>query len=95
MAPQRQQRRPNPPRRLPCLLVKPRDTEADLPVAFEARGGSQEAEGGRAERVLRGERDASVVDTCTVGGVGGAAEGEVPFEEVVFEWGGVVVGGGA
>lgn len=35
-----------------------------------------------------------MVDAGAVGGVGGAAQGEVPFEEVGFEGRGVVVGGG-
>lgn len=35
-----------------------------------------------------------MVETGGVGGRGGPAEGEVPFEEVAFERGGRVVGGG-
>lgn len=58
------------------------DGEADLAVDFEAARGGEEAERRRAERVLRREGDAAVVDACCIGSGGGAAEREVPFEEV-------------
>jgi hypothetical protein len=38
-----------------------RYAEADLAVDLEAAGGCEEAEGWRAERVCRGEDDATVV----------------------------------
>ena len=63
--------------------------KADLAIDFEAAGGGEEAEGGGAERVGGGEDDAAVVGAGAVGGGGGAEEGEVPFEEVGVEGGGV------
>ena len=66
-----------------------RYAQADLAVDFEAAGGGEEAERGRAERVGGREDDAAVVGARGVGGGGGAAQGEVPFEEVVVERGGV------
>lgn len=72
-----------------------RYAEADLAVDFEAARGREKAEGRRAQRVRRREDDAAVVDAGFVGRGGGrAAQREVPFEEVVFEGLGVVVGGG-
>lgn len=73
----------------------PADTQADLAIDFEAAGGGEEAEVGGFQRVRGGEDDATVVDAiCVGGGRGGTAESEVPFEEVVFLWGGVEVAGG-
>ena len=71
-----------------------RDGQADLAVRFEAAGRGEEAEGWRAERVGGREHDAAVVDAGFEGGFWGAAQREVPFEEVGFEGGRVVVGGG-
>lgn len=72
-----------------------RYAEADLAVDLEAARGRQEAEGGRAQRVLRGQHDAPVVDAAGVGRRRRrAAQREVPFEEVVFEGFGVEVGRG-
>lgn len=70
------------------------DGQADLAVGLEAAGGGDEAEGRGFERVLGREDDAAVVDAAGVDGARGAAEGEVPFEEVGFEGGRGVVGGG-
>ena len=73
----------------------PADTEADLAINFEAAGGGEEAKIGGFQRVRGGEDDATVVDAvCVGGGRGGPAEGEVPFEEVIFLGGGVEVAGG-
>lgn len=72
-----------------------RDGQAYLAVDLEAARWRDEAERRRAEGVLRGQDDAAVVEAAGVGGgCGWTAEGEVPFEEVVFEGFGVVVGGG-
>jgi hypothetical protein len=69
--------------------------QAYLAVDLEAAGGRQEAEGGGAERILRWEDDAPVVDAVCVGGGGGPEEREVPFEEGgVGEGGRVEVGRG-
>ena len=71
------------------------DAQADLVVDFEAAGGREEAEGRRPERVCRREDDAAVVDARGIGrGRRRAAQREVPFEEVLFERLGVVVGRG-
>lgn len=67
----------------------PADAQADFAVDFKPAGGGQEAEGGRAERVGWWEGDAAVVDALRVRSGGRAGEGEVPFEEVGFEGGGV------
>lgn len=81
--PDGQQRGADPPRGLPRLLVVAADAEADLAVDLEAARGGEEAEGRRAQRVLRREDDAAVVDAARVGGGGGRPrEGEVPVEEV-------------
>lgn len=70
-------------------------TQTDLAVGLEAAVRGGEAEVGRRERVVGREDDAAVVETVSVGRVGGSAEGEVPFEEVGFERpGGVVCGRG-
>lgn len=59
-----------------------RNGEANFTVNFKATRGGEEAEGWRAERVLWREGDATVVDARGIGSGGGAAECEVPFEEV-------------
>lgn len=69
-----------------------RNAQTDLAIDFEASGRSEEAEGWRAQRVLRRQHDAAVVEAGCVGrGCGRAAQSKVPFEEVVFEGFGVVV----
>ena len=65
------------------------DTQADLAVDFEAAGWGQEAEAGWTVGVGWGEDDAAVVDAVCVGGGGGTGDGEMPFEEIGFEGGGV------
>jgi hypothetical protein len=73
----------------------PADAQADLAVDFEAARRRKEAEGRWAQRVCVREDNAAVVDARGVGrGRGGPAQGEVPFEEVCVEGGGVEVGGG-
>lgn len=88
----RNQRGPNAPRRLPALLVKATDAEADFAIGLEAARRRQEAEAGRPQRVRGRQDDAAVVDAgCKGRGRRWAAEGEVPFVEVGFERRGCVV----
>ena len=73
----------------------PTDRQANLPIDLEAARGREEAEGRRLERIRRREDYATVVDAAFEGGRRGwSADGEVPFEEVAFERGGVVVWAG-
>jgi hypothetical protein len=67
-----------------------RDGEADFAVTFEASTRCEETEGGRTHGVGWGEGDAAVVDSAGEGGGWGAAEREVPFEEVGVGGGGGV-----
>lgn len=70
----------------------PRYAEADLAINFEASSGCEKTEGWRPERVRRREDYPTVVDATGVWRwFGRAANCEVPFEEVRFEWFGVVV----
>ena len=71
-----------------------RYAKTDFAIYFETARGGQEAEGGGAVGVGRGEDDAAVVGAVGVGGGGGAAQGEMPFEEVGVEGGGVEGGVG-
>jgi len=69
------------------------NAETYLPIYLEPSAGAQEAEGRRPHRVCGREVDAPVVDPLGVWRLGRSAHREVPFEEVCFEWGGMVVGG--
>jgi hypothetical protein len=61
------------------------DTQTDLAIDFKAAGRGEEAERWRTERVGRGEDYSAVVEAAGVGRRrGGAADCEVPFEEVVL-----------
>lgn len=71
-----------------------RYTETDLAISLESARGCDEAEGRRLEGICRWEDDAAVVDAAFIWGLRGAAESEVPFEEVVLERCGVKVGRG-
>lgn len=63
--------------------METRDGQTYLAIHFEAARGSQEAEGRWFEGVGGWEDDAAVVDpVCEGGGCWGAADGEMPFEEV-------------
>lgn len=69
--------------------------ETYFPVDFEATGWGEEAEGRRPVRVGIWQEYAPVVDSGAEGRRRwGTAEGEVPFEEVGFQWCGVEVRGG-
>ena len=53
----------------------------------------QENDVGGFHGVLRGQDDAAVVDAALEVRLGGAADGEMPLEEIVLEGAGVVLGG--
>lgn len=82
---QPQQRRPDPPRWLPHLLVKPGESQTDLLVELPPSVGREQHEVGRTHGVLGRQEDATVVEAVGELGVGGTAEGEVPFKDVVLQ----------
>jgi len=66
--------------------MEARDTKTDLAIAFEATAGSEESEAWWAERVCRWQRYSTMIETvCKGRGSRRAAEGEMPFKDVVFE----------
>lgn len=82
-AAERDQGCPDPPCRLPRLLVVAADAEADLAIDLEAARRCQEPERRRPQRVGRWQHDAAVVDPTGVRACGGAGQREVPVQHVI------------
>lgn len=61
------------------------DTQTNLAIDLKSARGSEEAEGGWAQRVGWWQNDAAMVDSLGIWGVRGAGEGKVPFKEIGVE----------
>lgn len=87
------QGRPYSPSRLPSLLMVSANAQTNLTVDLKAARGRDEAEGRRAQWILRGQDNAAVVEADCVGRrLGRAAQRKVPFEQIIFKRFGVKVG---
>lgn len=66
--------------------------QTNLAIHLKTPRGREKAEVGRSKRVLRGQYYSPVVDAASIRGWRfGALDCEVPFENVVFQWFGMVV----
>lgn len=69
-----------------------RYAEADFAVDLEAACRGEEAKGWRTQGILRRQDNAAVVDAAGVGrGLWRTANGEMPLEQVLFQWLGMVI----
>lgn len=82
---QPQERRPDPPCRLPHLFVKSSKGQTDLLVELPPSVGREEHEVGWTHGIFRRQEDATMVQAVGKLSVGRAAKGEMPFKDVVFE----------